>query len=47
MIYIDLDADLNMEDDTGRNFTLVLLISTVWKYSEKYASLSSFLSLSG
>jgi hypothetical protein len=23
MIYIDLDTDLNMEDDTGRNFTLV------------------------
>jgi len=23
MIYIDLDADLNMEDDDGRNFTRV------------------------
>jgi hypothetical protein len=23
MIYIDLDADLNMEDDEGRNFTRV------------------------
>jgi hypothetical protein len=23
MIYIDLDADLNMEDDGGRNFTRV------------------------
>ena len=23
MIYIDLDADLNMEDDNGRNFTRV------------------------
>ena len=24
MIYIDLDADLNMEDDGGRNFTRVI-----------------------
>jgi hypothetical protein len=28
MIYIDLDADLNMEDDTGRNFTLVTAPAT-------------------
>jgi hypothetical protein len=29
MIYIDLDADLNMEEDDGRNFTRVTSPATV------------------